>query len=163
VDGIHVKMVERRSQRVLAETEYPIALTFSGASGTSRERAAWAIQLSDSQQQLFRTRAREAASRSGGVGSAFFGLGFMLVVITIFAAMFLWPAYAIYRWTGWWRIAAALPLFVIAVVVLRIIVDTHHDPTSHNLWPFEIVMFGGGGLVFMAALNIGRRFFGQTS
>lgn len=163
VDAIHVKMVERSSQRVLAETDYPIELTFSGDPGSSRERAAWAVQLNAAQQQHFHDQARQAASQPTGAGTALFGFGFMVVVIGIFASMFAWPAYAIYKWNGWWRYAAVLPLLVIATVVLRILVDTHRDPTSHNLWPFEIVMFGGGGLIFMAALNIARRFLGQTA
>ena len=42
-------------------------------------------------------------------------------------------------------------------VVLRIIIDTARDPTSHNLWPFEIIMWGGGIFLFMVALKLVRR------
>ena len=34
-----------------------------------------------------------------------------------------------------------------AAVMLRVIVDCLRDPTSHNLWPFEIVLAGGVGLM----------------
>lgn len=36
--------------------------------------------------------------------------------------------------------------FVLAVM-LRVFVETARDPTSHNLWPFEVVIAGGIGLV----------------
>jgi hypothetical protein len=41
---------------------------------------------------------------------------------------------------------------------LLIIVDTRRDPTSHNLWPFEIVMLSGGGsVVTVGGLTVVRR------
>jgi len=36
--------------------------------------------------------------------------------------------------------------FALAVVG-RVAVETAHDPTSHNLWPFEVVIAGAIGLV----------------
>jgi hypothetical protein len=38
------------------------------------------------------------------------------------------------------------------------VVDTARDPTSHNLWPFEILMYGTLSLALMAALKIARLF-----
>lgn len=45
-------------------------------------------------------------------------------------------------------------------VVLRIVVDTAHDPTSHNLWPFEILQVGVVALGIIAVLKLARRFLG---
>ena len=39
-------------------------------------------------------------------------------------------------WKVWLLIAAAVP----AAVLIRIIVETTTDPTSHNLWPLEIAI-----------------------
>jgi hypothetical protein len=47
-----------------------------------------------------------------------------------------------------------------AFVAGRIVLDTARDPTSHNLWPFEIVIAGGAGLAFLAALAVARRVAG---
>ncbi|MGH6635545.1 MAG: hypothetical protein ACRED0_05230, partial [Gammaproteobacteria bacterium] len=52
------------------------------------------------------------------------------------------PTWALWKWRGGWRIAAAVPAVLMAFVVLRIVVDAARDPTSHNLWPFEILEFG---------------------
>jgi len=61
------------------------------------------------------------------------------------------------RRRGGWRIAATVPAFVMAFVVGRIIVDTARDPTSHNLWPFEILIWGGASAVWMGVLWIFKR------
>lgn len=68
------------------------------------------------------------------------------------------PVIAFRRWSGGWRIAAAVPLAIMALALLNIIVGVAIDPTSHNLFPFEILMAGlaSGGL--MAALWLARRF-----
>ncbi|MBS1785278.1 MAG: hypothetical protein JST24_07610 [Acidobacteria bacterium] len=36
------------------------------------------------------------------------------------------------------------------VVMARVVVDGVKDPTSHNLWPFELVISGGLGLLVAA-------------
>jgi hypothetical protein len=49
-----------------------------------------------------------------------------------------------------WAIGAAVP----AVVAARVVADTMRDPTSHNLWPFELViaMLIGGAAALAGAL-----------
>ena len=50
-----------------------------------------------------------------------------------------------------------------AFVMLRIIFDTAHDMTSHNLWPFEIVLQAAvvlllfAGLAFVRLLPVRRK------
>jgi hypothetical protein len=43
--------------------------------------------------------------------------------------------------------------FVLAVMA-RVVVETSRDPTTHNLWPFEVVIAGGIGLI-AGALGVG--------
>jgi hypothetical protein len=75
----------------------------------------------------------------------FFLLGLSVVVLTaaiirIFGGIgFLMATFVI---------GASLP----AVILARVIVDTAKDPTSHNLWPFEVVGAVTGGL-FWAGLG----------
>jgi hypothetical protein len=52
--------------------------------------------------------------------------------------------------------AAAEPAWL-AVVVLRIVLGTWLDPTSHNLWPFEILYASVVSLALIGALALGRR------
>jgi hypothetical protein len=72
------------------------------------------------------------------------------------------------------RSVIVIGLAVPCAVVLRAVVDVFADPTSHNLWPFEVVIASGvgfgvslGGAVFgsilLAALGRGRAsFFSDT-
>lgn len=88
-----------------------------------------------------------------------FATGFMLATLAVFVLGFVAPAWGLWRWRGGWRIAAAVPAAMMAFVVLRILVGVAIDPTSHNLWPFEILMTGGvcSGimLVLVAARKLG--------
>jgi membrane-associated PAP2 superfamily phosphatase len=70
------------------------------------------------------------------------------------------PIVAYRRWKGGWRIAAGVPLAGMCFVIVRIIVGTAIDPTSHNLWPFEIGMVAFLALAFIAVVAIARRVTG---
>jgi len=41
---------------------------------------------------------------------------------------------------GWWPVTLRLGAVVPAVVMLRVFVDVVRVPSSHNLWPFELVI-----------------------
>jgi hypothetical protein len=90
-------------------------------------------------------------------GDRVFFSGFMLTMLALLVGSLALPAWGLWRWRGGWRAAAAVPFAVMAFVVLRIVVDTARDPTSHNLWPFEILMWGGACVAFMLALKFTRR------
>lgn len=104
-----------------------------------------------------REREQMMQSSSGGGGIAFALLGVVLLVIIGAIA---WPIRAVRRWRGGWRTAALVPLAVMGFVVLRIFVGTLMDPTSHNLWPFELAMAGVVSVGAMMALVLARWFQG---
>jgi hypothetical protein len=83
--------------------------------------------------------------------------GFMLAVLAIGIGSIALPLRAMRRWQGGWRVAAALPAVWLGFVVLRIVVGTASDPTSHNLWPFEILYAGVWSLVLIGVLTVARR------
>lgn len=62
--------------------------------------------------------------------------------------------WALLRWRGGWRIAAAIPLLVVGAWSARIVFEVTRDPTSHNLWPLEIAMWCLGALVGMVVLAV---------
>lgn len=70
------------------------------------------------------------------------------------------PAWMFLPWRGGWRIAAAVPAIMMAFVVLRIVIGVAIDPTSHNLWPFEILMAGAMSAGATALLAVVRRLTG---
>jgi hypothetical protein len=71
------------------------------------------------------------------------------------------PILAMRRWQGAWRLAAAVPAGWVGLVVLRIVLGTALDPTSHNLWPFEILQASVASLVLTGALTLARRMLGR--
>jgi hypothetical protein len=70
------------------------------------------------------------------------------------------PLWSVWKWRGAWRIAAAVPACAVLFVVLRIVVDTARDPTSHNLWPFELLQVGIVALLIVGVLKLARKFSG---
>lgn len=49
-------------------------------------------------------------------------------------------AHCAYRTAPFRRIALYLTLSFPAAILARIIIDVARDPTSHNLWPLELIM-----------------------
>ena len=48
---------------------------------------------------------------------------------------------------SFWNATSLAGATVLAVVMARVIFETTNDPTSHNLWPLEIVIAIGLGLI----------------
>jgi len=88
--------------------------------------------------------------------------GFMLGMLVVGVLGFVAPACGLWRWRGGWRIAAAVPAVLMGFVVLRIVHGTLFDPTSHNLWPFEILLAGALSLVIMIVVVGVRKFTGAN-
>ena len=88
---------------------------------------------------------------------------FMLGVLGLLVVGAGAPLWGVWKWRGGWRIAAAVPALVMAFVIGRIVVDTALDPTSHNLWPFEILMWGGASAVWMGVLALMKWVAGRKS
>lgn len=69
----------------------------------------------------------------------------VLAFTLLFVAVVL---HAIFRWRGVWRWLASLPLVVLALAVLNILLH----PNSHNLLPFEIIIWVALGFVILGVV-----------
>ena len=69
----------------------------------------------------------------------------VLVFALLFVAVVL---RAIFRWRGVWRWLASLPLVVLALAVLNIVLN----PNSHNLLPFEIIVWVVLGFIILGVV-----------
>jgi hypothetical protein len=50
-----------------------------------------------------------------------------------------------------------VPMGYALAVLARVFVETSSDPTSHNLWPFEVIIMGGLGLAAsLAGVTLAR-------
>ena len=52
--------------------------------------------------------------------------------------------------TSFWNSASVAGVAVPGAVLARVVYEANADPTSHNLWPFEIVIAIGVGLIAAA-------------
>ena len=128
----------------------------AGAAATAGEPA-WIADNRARTEARRRAESERRAAEPARVTDALFVGGFMLAVPVLGILGLAAPVWAMRRWRGGWRIAAALPLVALGFVVVRIIVGVAFDPTSHNLWPFEILMGTIPGLVFIAVLALVKR------
>jgi hypothetical protein len=161
VDEVRIVAGGGRPFREFEVSRLRVDIRGTGVPGQGEPRAEWVDSLQrESEAQRRRDMAEEMA-RPASVADSFIGTGFMLAVLGLLVGGVAAPVWAVRRWQGGWRFAAALPLVAIGFVAARIIVDTARDPTSHNLWPFEILMAGGGGLAFLAVAYLAKRIFGS--
>ena len=157
VDEVRIVAGGGKPYREWELTRYRVELRWTSAPSTAAHRPQWvedllAIEKAHYQQDAER-RAREPVS---GGEVAFFN-GFMLIILALVLAGIGVPLWSVWKWHGGWKIAAAAPAAVVVFVVLRILIDTARDPTSHNLWPFEILMFGTLALACIGVLKVARR------
>jgi hypothetical protein len=117
----------------------------------------WVDELQSAADARDSARRREEARRPRPASEGILFNGFMLLMLGLGLAGIVWPLVGWWKWRGGWRVAAAVPAAVMALVVLRLLIDTARDPTSHNLWPFEILAFSGLSLAVMGLLKLARR------
>lgn len=141
-------------------TTYPVSVARADAPAQTPPPPAWVTRLRAADKAAQDAAYQKAMNQPITAGETLFFTGFMLSMAALGIFGLVGPAWGVWRWRGGWRIAAALPAALMAFVVLRLIVGTALDPTSHNLWPFEILMAGAASSVFMIVLLIARKISG---
>jgi len=159
VDEVRI-LIGSKSRGEFVAASYPVKIIGTGATPDPRAREPWVDEMlreeQIAQKQAYEKRMNEPVS----FGSQILMSGFMLLMLGVLIAGFAAPAWALWKWHGGWRVAAAVPAVLMAFVVLRIVWGVSRDPTSHNLWPFEILIYGVVSLAIMGALVVARRFIG---
>ncbi|MGB8377203.1 MAG: hypothetical protein WCE70_01865 [Rhodanobacteraceae bacterium] len=160
VDEIRISAGDDSTRGTQVLATYPVEIFASEDAPSERSRPAWVTALSALDGNAQRDAYEKAMNTPATPGEvALFGV-FMLLVGAIGLGAFAAPAWALWRWRAGWRVAAAVPAALLTFVVLRIVVETGTDPTSHNLWPFEVLQSGALALVVMACLFAARKIVG---
>jgi hypothetical protein len=139
----------------------PVRITAGARPAATSTEPAWLARLRAEDERRQREDYERRMSEPVGIGGSLFAVAFMLTMLAIGVGGIVLPIRSILRWDGAWRLAAVVPALVVGFVAIRIVVDTARDPTSHNLWPFEIIQAGFLSLVLIGAMAIARRFIGQ--
>lgn len=157
VDEVRISAGDGSYLRTPVVAVFPVAVMGGTEPADGSPPPAWIATLNSADKAAQDAAYHRAMSTPPGAGDIAIFSGFMLAMLALGAAGLAWPAWGLWRWRGGWRVAAALPAAVMAFVVLRIVVGTTIDPTSHNLWPFEIVMWGGLSCAGMLPLGIAHK------
>lgn len=131
-----------------------------GSAQSSAAEPDWVVRMKADAEAAQARDAKAATEASSGVGGWLMYAGFMLAMMVVGTFGLAAPAWGLWRWRGGWRMAAAVPAALMAFVVLRIMGGVAIDPTSHNLWPFEILQAGALSAAIMGALLLARKFSG---
>jgi hypothetical protein len=156
VDEVRIKLGGGKPYREWEAASYAVRLTGTGLPAARRSQPAWVEEMLAEEKERYRQDYERRMSEPVTTGSMLLMSAFMLGVLGLLLVGAGAPLWGVWKWRGGWRIAAAVPAFMMAFVIGRIVVDTARDPTSHNLWPFEILMWGGASTVVMGVLALLR-------
>jgi hypothetical protein len=138
-------------------SHYPVHVVGGSRPAAAAAPPAWAVEMRRKSEAALQEAEEQAARTPSTPGQLLFFSGFMLGMLGLGVLGIAAPGFGMWRWHGGWRLAAAVPAVMVAFVLLRIAVDTARDPTSHNLWPFEVLQVGALSLGLMAAMRLTRR------
>ncbi len=163
VDEVRIMAGGGKPFREWELSRHPVRLHWTDGPDSAGPAPQWVEELLAVEKARYAEDAARRASEPVPAGDVTLFSGFMLVIVALLVAGIVIPLRSAWKWRGGWKIAAAVPVCVMGFVVLRIIVDTARDPTSHNLWPFEILTTGVIALACIGALKLARRFMGAET
>jgi hypothetical protein len=162
VDEVRIRVGDgsKAGTRVLAT--YPVQIIGSASAPSSSTSPAWVAELRAKAEAAQRAADEQRMNEPLSAGDELLVAGFMLVVGGIGLLSVGLPVWALCRWREGWRVAAAVPAAMMAFVVLRIAVGVAADPTSHNLWPFEILQTAVLSSAVIGVLMLMRKITGAA-
>lgn len=152
VDEVRIRAISADTSEQLLSISVPVQLYWDDIKPATRQaRPDWVVALNAAQQQ--------AVSRPtpSSAGDLLLGELIILVMFAVIIMGIAWPIWGWLKWQGGWKLLAGLPLAVFAAWILFIAFGVALDPTSHNLWPFELLMLAGGTFPYMVVVAIVRR------
>jgi len=142
---------------------YGVRVSGSARPAEPANEPAWLTTLREEDKRAQREAYDQQLNTPVSAGDMVLFNGFMLMVVALAFGGIAAPIWAIRRWHGGWRIAAAVPAVMIGFVIARIAVGTASDPTSHNLWPFELLQVGALSVVVIGVLLVARKVTGAPA
>jgi hypothetical protein len=163
VDEVRITAGDGSNAGTRLVATHRIRIAGSDRPAASASEPGWLASLRQEDERLQQEEFEKRMSTPASAGDTIVLGGFMLAVAATGILGLAAPVWAMRRWRGGWRIAAAVPAAMAGFVVLRIVFGTAADPSSHNLWPFEILQVGVLSLVVIGVLLGARRFSGAEA
>jgi hypothetical protein len=162
VDEIRIRVGDGSPRNTSVVATYPVWVESGDGPAAARPEPAWVSSLRAADKAAQDADYQKTMNTPPSIGEELFFGGFMSTMLALGLIGLGGPAWGLWRWRGGWRLIAAVPAVVMGFVVLRILVGTAIDPTSHNLWPFEIVMWGGFSCLWMLVAGLAHKFSGAA-
>ncbi len=160
VDEVRIRVGDGSTNGTQVLASYPVQVTAGDQSAAAHTEPTWVVEMNKQNAAAQRAAYEQRMNTPPTAGSMLLFSGFMLAMCVIGLLGFAAPAWGLWRWRGGWRLAAVVPAAMMAFVVLRVMIDTAVDPTSHNLWPFEILQTGLLSVAVMLGLLIAQKIAG---
>lgn len=141
---------------------YPVQVTGGDQATAAQGKPDWVTRLKALDAAAQKADYDRRMNAPVSLGDRILVTGMMLGMLALGVLGLAAPVWGLWRWRGGWRIAAAVPAALMAFVVLRIVVGVSLDPTSHNLWPFEILLAGALSVAIMIAVVAARKLTGAN-
>jgi hypothetical protein len=151
VDRIIVRAEDDRTQKPIAQSEFPVNLVWTGQQrAVRRQKADWVVRIQAENDRIMKEEAREYASRPRPWWEPvlFFAATWAVPLYFIVQAVVLW------RWRGGWRIAAAIPAVPMLAVLLHAIFAFF---AGSNIFPLFLIFFCLPALIYLLILVMLRR------
>ena len=162
VDEVRISAGNGTSAGTPVVAAVPVQIMGDDQPAAEQGKPEWVTRLSAidaaAQKADYERRMKEPVSHGDMILFSGFMLGMLALGVLGFAA----PAWGLWRWRGGWRVAAAVPAALMGFVVLRLVFGVALDPTSHNLWPFEILMSGALSVAIMFVAAVARKVTGAS-
>jgi hypothetical protein len=139
--------------RPLDVVPVPAKLSWTTKRGPEPRRAAWVGPMNAAQQQVV------TASASADPGAAW-GIGIGLVLMLGVPGYFVLQVVLARRWSGGWRIAALVPLLVMAPAALHAAIAL---AAGSNLWPIVIIFAAPPALAYLLTVFVARTVVGALA
>lgn len=153
VDEYRVSYTPKDSGQPIPLLSVPVKLQWkNGGTMTDTEQPEWIARINQQGEALWKAERANAPQTSLFVGMLIGPMLFGIPLLALFLSVM-----AFKRWAGGWRYAGGLPLVLFGVWAVILIISVIRDPTSHNLWPFEMMIWASGTLVYLGVLFGARK------
>ena len=140
VDEVRIVVSRADDRRTQWTFSHPVDLTFDPAdTSPAQAEPGWVNEWRLARDARFRAAAQ--ASGAGGGWATWVAVLVLPILVLLPLAAITLPLYFLWRWRGPRRLLAALPLVVLGGKLATVWSDVAADPTSHNLWPLELLLW----------------------
>jgi len=157
VDEVRISAGDGRVNGTSVVAVYRVRIRADAGAADPGPRPPWVNDLLAADDRAQRAAAHAYVNQPASASDLLFMRVFMLAMLAALLAPLAMSAWAAWKWRGGWRLLGTLPGAWMAFVALRIVVDGMRDPTSHNLWPFEVLIFGVPCTLAMLAMFAVRK------